>query len=308
MKYIFGPVPSRRLGLSLGVDIVPLKSCTLSCVYCQVGKTPSVIVERKEYIPTSDILEELRGFFTLEKDLDWVTFSGSGEPTLHSGIGAIISGIKELSQTPVCVITNGTLLSDPAVRKDLLMADAVMPSLDSALEESFQRINKPHPSLTVEKIIDGLVSFRDEYSGKIWLEIMLVAGINDSADDIEALVRAAKKIRPDTIQLNTVVRPPAEQSAAALTEERMEDIRKQFGDHAEIIASFKTSERKKGKVGIGELRDYLKRRPGSVSDMLAALGIDEQTLDSLLLTLEDSGEIVLRDHRGSQYWEYIQDS
>ncbi len=307
MKYIFGPIPSRRLGLSLGVDIVPLKTCTLSCIYCQVGKTPVTTVDRREYIPVKDILAELKTVLEKNDRLDWISFSGSGEPTLHSGIGEIIDGIRELTDTPICVITNGTLLWDVDVRRDILKADAVMPSLDSAFDPSFQAINRPHDSLDVKRHIEGLVSFREEFTGSLWLEIMFVAGLNDSEDDIAALVDAVERIRPDRIQLNTVVRPPAESTAQPLTREKLEEIRARFGNNAEIIASFKSTEQKSGYAGINEIRDYLQRRPGSIDDLSAALGIDIKTLEVLLFKLEGIGEIEKRDHRGTQYWEYKQD-
>jgi len=232
MKYIFGPVPSRRLGFSLGVDIIPSKTCTLDCIYCQVGRTMCKAIERKEYVAPDEILDELKEVLKSGIRIDYITLSGNGEPTLNSKLGEIIKGIKGISSLPVAVITNGTLLTDRNVREELLSADLVMPSLDAATQKTFQKIDRPHPSLKIENIIEGMVEFRKIYpirspakdtmagspniksgltsngaSGQIWLEIMLVEGINDNQDELNALKTAVEKIEPDKVQLNTPVRP-----------------------------------------------------------------------------------------------------
>lgn len=305
MKHIYGPVPSRRLGLSLGVDIVPMKTCSLSCIYCQVGETPKTTITRKEYVSVPEILQALKDYFIRGQQTDWVTFSGSGEPTLNSGIGAIIKGIRNITDSPICVITNGTLLWDPRVRSDILDADAVMPSLDSATERTFRKINRPHPDLKIDNIIKGLVAFRNVYQGKIWLEILLVAGINDSQEELDALHSAIERISPDSIQLNTVVRPPAETSAKPVTSERLKEIREQFGEKAEIIASFKDDSVRSEEIEIDDVRRYLKRRPGSVSDISAALHAEEHEVEKILDKLNKSGEIKINEFFGKRFWEYI---
>jgi wyosine [tRNA(Phe)-imidazoG37] synthetase (radical SAM superfamily) len=303
MNYIFGPVPSRRLGLSLGIDIIPFKTCTLSCVYCQLGDTPATTLERREYVPAADVLAELSAFLASNPRIDWITFSGSGEPTLHSGIGAIIRGIKAMTAVPVCVITNGTLLSDPAVRRDLLEADAVMPSLDAAREETFRRVCRAHPDLMVSDIICGLAAFREEYRGKLWLEILLVAGLNDSPKELSALRGAVRIINPDAVQLNTVVRPPADKTAKPLTPEWMEEIRKFFGDKAEVIASFETE----GEVGAErtaeDVLDSVRRHPGSADEIAAALGMEKGEVERMLGGLEREGWVRRVDYGGRRWWE-----
>ncbi|MBT4482364.1 MAG: radical SAM protein [Candidatus Latescibacteria bacterium] len=304
MKYIFGPVPSRRLGLSLGVDIVPLKTCTLSCIYCQVGKTPNPTLTRREYIPVKEVLDELESHFKSGVKTDWVTFSGSGEPTLNSGIGDILRGIKAMTDIPVCVITNGTLLWDPQVRHDICQADAVMPSLDSALESSFHKLCRPHPDSKIDMIIDGIVQFRKEYQGKLWLEIMIVGGINDTPEELHALRNAVRKIEPDTVQINTVARPPAEVSAKPVPLKRLEEIREYFGENTEIIASFKSDSKKSSPADIDDVRAYLKRRPGKVEDISSALGIETQETEKIIKQLEDSDEITLKEYFGKHFWEY----
>jgi len=307
MNHLFGPVPSRRLGLSLGVDLVPMKTCSLSCIYCQVGETPQTTLERREYVLADEVLDELNRFFAEGRDTDWVTFSGSGEPTLNSRIGDIMAGIKKITDKPICVITNGTLLWGPAVRKDILLADAVMPSLDSAVEETFKRVCRPHADLNVSRIIEGLESFRKEYAGKMWFEIMLVAGINDSERELSALRDAVERIRPDVVQLNTVARPPAEPYAIPLTPERMEEIRQFFGDRAEVIASFKGSAKHSTGSPEDMIREYLKRRPGKLEDLILSLGIDEKEALFVLARLEEHGEAIRKEFFGKRFWEYNTD-
>ena len=303
MKYIFGPVPSRRLGLSLGIDIIPFKTCTLSCVYCQLGDTSRTTLERREYTPVTEVLAELRAFLAENPRIEWITFSGSGEPTLHSGLGALIRGIKAMTAIPVCVITNGTLLSDPSVRRDLLEADAVMPSLDAACEDTFRAVCRPAPDLRAADIISGLADFRMEYRGKLWLEILLVAGLNDTPEELKALRDATRTINPDAVQLNTVARPPADRSAFPLSPERMEEIRRFFGGKAEVIASFAAE----GEAGTGRTADdvlaSVKRHPGSADEIAAALGMEKEEVERMLEELEGEGKVRVVEHGGRRFWE-----
>jgi wyosine [tRNA(Phe)-imidazoG37] synthetase (radical SAM superfamily) len=306
MKHIFGPVPSRRLGLSLGIDIIPFKTCTLSCIYCQIGNTPKPTRERREYTPVPEVLAEIREYLAHHPKPDFITFSGSGEPTLHSGLGALIHGVKAITDTPVCVITNGTTLMNPSVRRDLREADAVMPSLDSARDESFRAVCRPEPTLRVADIIQGLSDFRREFQGKIWLEILLVAGINDSPGDLDALRAAAEIIQPDSIHLNTVVRPPAESSAKPLNPERMEEIRSFFGPKAEVIASFRKEKSEEGRKTAEDVLEYLKRRPGSAEDLSTALGMSVEDVASLLREQEAAGKVRSVEHFGKRWWEWME--
>jgi wyosine [tRNA(Phe)-imidazoG37] synthetase (radical SAM superfamily) len=304
MKYIFGPVPSRRLGLSLGIDIIPFKTCTLSCIYCQIGNTVQTTLERKEYTPVEDILKEIRDYLNSHPKPDWITFSGSGEPTLHSGLGRLIRGVKAFSDIPVCVITNGTLLSKPEVRPDLLEADAVMPSLDAASETTFDAICRNHPDIHVSEIIAGLADFRKEYRGKIWLEIMLVEGMNDTPEELSALKEAVNLINPDSVQLNTVVRPPAVRSAIPLSRARLEEIRDFFGEKAEVIATFKKEKSSEGKKKPDDILEYIKRRPGSTEDFSAVLGVEKEEVERMLVELKQKGQVKEVEHFGKRWWEW----
>lgn len=217
MKYVFGPVPSRRLGRSLGIDPVPLKTCNWNCVYCQLGRSTPVVNERSEYFPREEILAEVRRALTAREAgaIDWVTFVGSGETTLHSGIGWLIRQVKAIADKPVAVITNGSLLWDAEVRSDLLPADAVLPSLDAGSEALYRRMNRPHPDVSFQRHLEGLIRFAQEYEGKLWVEVMLVRGMNDTEEALRELKAALARIGPDEVHLVVPTRPAVETWAQA---------------------------------------------------------------------------------------------
>ncbi len=210
-RHIFGPIASRRLGRSLGIDPVPLKTCNWNCVYCQLGRTSPLEPRRDEYIDADEVIEELKRHLAEhgEESFDWITFVGSGEPTLHSRLGWMIREAKRLAQKPVAVITNGSLLGDPAVRKELLAADAVMPTVSAGTEQTYLRLHRPAHGLDFASFSEGLVAFRDEYEGALWAEVMLVAGYNDDEGELRALRELLLRIRPDEIQVVLPTRPPA---------------------------------------------------------------------------------------------------
>ena len=237
-KHLFGPVPSRRLGMSLGVDLIPHKICSLNCVYCECGPTTKLTVERGQYVPVEEVLQELTDFFERHPDPEYITFSGAGEPTLHSEIGEVIGFIKELRPgVPVAVLTNGTLLSDPRLRAELMEADLVMPSLDAATEKTFRRINRPSRQTSLEQYVEGLVDFGREFRGEIWMEVMILPGYNDDPENLEALKNALKRIRTDKIQLNTLDRPGSIERLKPAPKEFLEGIVSQWNmDNVEIIA------------------------------------------------------------------------
>ncbi|MCG2721919.1 MAG: radical SAM protein, partial [Thermodesulfovibrionales bacterium] len=221
MKYVYGPVPSRRLGFSLGIDVIPYKTCTLNCIYCQIGRTTQKTLDRRPYNQKADILKEVKDVLKRKQQIDYITFSGSGEPTLNSDIGALIKEVKACTSLPVAVLTNGTLLFMEDVQKDLMNADVVLPSLDAASAQVFRRVNRPHHSLEIETILDGLKRFRKLFRGRIWLEIMLIKGLNDNAEELLCMRNAISEIQPDRVHLNTVVRPPSLLSAKPLNREEM---------------------------------------------------------------------------------------
>ncbi len=204
MKYVFGPVPSRRLGLSLGIDPIPLKTCNWNCVYCQLGRTKPLTNDRKVYIDPEEILAQTKDALEAHEpgEIDWITFVGSGEPLLHASIGPMVREVKALTDLPVAVITNASLLDLKEGREGLANADAVMPSLDAGSPELYRRINRPHPDITFERLLKGLVAFRREYAGRLWIETMLVRGLNDTEPALADLARAFGRIQPDEVHIN----------------------------------------------------------------------------------------------------------
>ena len=308
MKYIFGPVPSRRLGMSLGVDIVPRKTCTFDCVYCQLGITPSKSVQRQSYVPKDEILDELQAALHNEAGrIDFITFSGSGEPTLNSQIGEIIHQIKTFTRIPVAVITNGSLLYREDVRQDLSEADLVMPSLDAIGDHAFAEINRPHEDLSTERIVEGLQKFVLEFKGKIWLEIFLVKGVNDDPEELEQLARLAQDLKVDKIHLNTVARPPAEDSAIAITAEEMRHILTMFDSRAEAIVDFDRLVKRDehGENIENEIASLLRRRPCTVDDLSNSLGVHRNEIIKHVNRLAKNGSARRIKHGDKWYYERV---
>ena len=303
MSQIFGPVPSRRLGFSLGVDLVPFKTCTLDCVYCQLGRTTRKTVLRRPYIQAERILADLKDALSHGQQIDYITLSGSGEPTLHSQIGWIIDEIKKIADISVAVLTNGTLFSMKRLRKELSRADLVIPSLDATSQDIFERINRPHPSLKIDKIIEGLKAFRDEFEGQIWLEIMLVKGINDGAESIHALREVISALGCDKIQLNTVIRPPSEAYARPLDFDEMLKVREYLGERCEIISRFSRRAQKAYRKDIERrILDLVVRRPVCMRDISRPLGVHENEVIKYMETLSESGQVKAERFNGRFYY------
>jgi wyosine [tRNA(Phe)-imidazoG37] synthetase (radical SAM superfamily) len=304
-KYIFGPVPSRRLGRSLGIDLIPFKTCTFDCIYCDLGKTTRKTLSRQSYVSPNKILGELELYLSvLEKKPDYITLSGSGEPTLNSSIREIIQRIKEITSTPVAVLTNSSLLSLDEVRRNLSEADVVLPSLDAITPALFEYMNRPHASLSIEGIISGLIQFRKQYRGQIWLEILFCRGVNDGKDEIKKLKEAIERIQPNRVQLNTPVRPPAEDFAFPLTLAQLENIRERLGEKAEIISEFAAP------LGEGfnsvkdtEILNLIKRRPCTTEDISEALGLRRDEVVKQLNHLTKKGVIRYRIYEHLCYFE-----
>jgi wyosine [tRNA(Phe)-imidazoG37] synthetase (radical SAM superfamily) len=302
-RHIYGPVPSRRLGFSLGVDIIPFKTCTLDCTYCQLGSTGKTVCRRGSWFPPGEILAQVKEAVESGKKIDVITFSGSGEPTLNRDIGRIIRGIKKMTRIPVVVLTNGTLLTRKEVRRDLADADIVVPSLDAVPGNLFRRVNRPNRALDPEKIIEGLVRFREGFRGEIWLEVMLIRGVNDSPAHIKALRRAADRIRPDRIQLNTVVRPPADVTTKPLSSGAMRKIRSALGPRAEIIASFEKREQAPAAGGFETaLLTAVGRRPMTAEDISLSLGRHRDEVLKALSSLRGRGRVRKAVHGGKTYF------
>jgi wyosine [tRNA(Phe)-imidazoG37] synthetase (radical SAM superfamily) len=272
--YLFGPVPSRRLGRSLGVDIVPLKTCTLDCIYCQLAPTTEKTIQRKDYVPIEPVFDQLKDRLTPDLHVDFITLSGSGEPTLNSRLGEFIDHIKKNTDVPVAILTNGTLFYRPDVQADCAKADIVLPSLDAGDEQTFRRINRPHPDISVEKLISGLTTFRSRFAGRIWLEVFLVEGINTGHEQIAKIADAVKRICPDKVQLNTAVRPTAEPTVKKVEAEKLQTIAELLGPNCEIVADFSLlCHGSNSETRAEYVLSMLKRRPCSLDDICAGLGI-----------------------------------
>jgi len=301
---IYGPVPSRRLGFSLGVDILPFKTCSFDCVYCQLGRAGKKQVRRARYFSCPELIAQIRQALESGRRIDHITFSGSGEPTLNTLLGPLIREIKKLTPVPVAVLTNAAHLGLETVRRALRSADVVVPSLDAATAAAFRRVNRPEPSIRIEDIIAGLEKFRKEFSGEIWLEIMLVKGANDSPQDITALKRAVDRIRPDRVQLNTVVRPPAEAWAKPLGRRELERIRKELGGKAEVVVDFRKRPRRTDSGDLeGKILAMVERRPVTAEDIAAGLGTTAVEVRRRLRSLLRRGRVRAVRHKGTAYYE-----
>lgn len=293
-KRIFGPVNSRRLGASLGVDLVTHKICSLNCVYCECGATTILTSDRKEYFPYGEVVSELDDYFSNNPAPDYVTFSGSGEPTLNSRIGDVVRYIKSNFDVPLALLTNGTLLFDPDLRKVLYPIDLVMPSIDAATDRTFRKINRPCKGLSVEKHIRGLIDFSKEYSGEYVLEVFILPGFNDSEAELNSMKSVIEKIEPDKIQLNTMDRPGAMANLRSATYEELVRIIDDWGfDNIEIISSavkrsVKQSYRKDVEAAV---LGTIYRRPCTPEDLAEILNMKQIEILKYLSSLDDAGKI-----------------
>lgn len=286
MKIVFGPVPSRRLGRSLGIDVIPLKTCTYDCIYCQLGPTRRLSVRRRPFRRLQEVVAAVEEALEDRPDVDVLTFSGSGEPTLQLTLKGMIRALKARFPLPVAVLTNGALLYRADVRDELREADLVLPSLDAWTEEMFQAINRPHPGLRLEAILEGLVAFSKTFPGRLWLEVLFVRGMNDDPEALPGLIQWVERIRPDRLHINTVVRPPSEPWALPVERERLEEIRSTLGSVAEIVVPYRREAERALRRGMEErVEEMLRRRPLTAKDLAATLGLGveeaRETLDRL---------------------------
>jgi wyosine [tRNA(Phe)-imidazoG37] synthetase (radical SAM superfamily) len=292
-KYLYGPVTSRRLGLSLGVDIIPFKICTLDCVYCQLG-----------YVSPELVLAELRETLARGLKADFITIGGSGEPTLNSRLGELIDGIKKITDIPVALLTNATLFYRPDVRAECAKADVVLPSLDAGDEHTFDQINHPHEDIVIENLISGLSVFRNEFAGKIWLEVFFIEGINTDARQIAKIKDAVEQIRPDKVQLNTAVRPTAQTGIKRLNPEKLQAIAKQLGQKCEVAADFSPGRCGKHIESKAEsVLSMLKRRPCSLNDICSGLGIHSDEALKYIKHFQQQGVVNSNERDGIVFFK-----
>ncbi len=295
-KYVYGPVASRRLGRSLGVDLVPFKTCTYDCVYCQLGRTTCQTTLRSEYVPADKVLAELKTKLALGPKPDYISLAGSGEPTLHARIGDLIDGIKLLTRVPVAVLTSGSLLWVPDVQEALMEADLVMPSLDAGDEAMFQRVNRPHREIPFQVMVDGLADFTARFRKLVWLEVLLVEDLTGSEKEVEKIAALTRRIRPGRVQLNTVSRPAAEACVRAVPVERLSALSRLFPKAVEVISdSPSQNPLPTGLAAVTdqEILDLLARRPCTAPGVAAGLNLHLQEATKRLHALMKAGKIAV---------------
>jgi wyosine [tRNA(Phe)-imidazoG37] synthetase (radical SAM superfamily) len=306
-RYVFGPVPSRRLGQSLGIDTIPLKTCNWNCVYCQLGRSEPLINERRAWFPREAILDEVKAALAEHEpgEIDWITFVGSGEPTLHSDIGWLIQQVKAMTDIPVAVITNGSLLYLPEMRAELAPADAVMPTLDAGNPDLYRKINRPWPELTYETLVEGLRTFRAEYEGRLWIEVMLVKGLNDSEKALRELAEVLKSIGPDQVHLLLPTRPPVETWVQPADEEGVLRATAILGEIAEVLhpreGAFDLSGFDDPVDGVVAIITRHPMREDQIRRALAAY-MPPEDIDAALAGLLTSGRAQVVERYGVRFW------
>ena len=304
-QLVFGPVPSRRLGRSLGVDLIPYKTCSYNCMYCQLGSTTDLTIVRRDSVDPAEIIAQVREKLVSGPAPDYITVSGSGEPTLCSRLGEVIEGLRGLSDVPVALLTNGSLLWMPEVRADAARANLVIPTLAAVSEDMLRRIHRPDPALTLATIVSGLEQFRREYPGNIWLEVFVIAEVNDKPHHMELLARFVQRIRPDKVQLNTAVRPTADKDAVAVPKKHLERLAAMFDPPAEVIADYEGVHRQSDFTARREdVLAMVRRRPCSMPDIAGGLGIHLNEATKYVGELLEEELIAPEDRDGTVYYTH----
>jgi wyosine [tRNA(Phe)-imidazoG37] synthetase (radical SAM superfamily) len=304
-RHLFGPVPSRRLGRSLGIDLVPFKTCTFDCIYCQLGRTTDKTTARHAYVPTREILDELTAYLQDPHGaIDYCTLSGSGEPTLHSGLGRIIASIKRMTAIPVAVLTNGSLLYKKEVRRELAEADVVIPTLAAGSETVFQCVHRPAPAIAFAQFIDGLILFSREFKNHLWLELFLLRGITALEKNTAELNRMIRKIKPEKIQINTATRPPCESFALPVPEKRLRQLSKLISGDVEIVAEKDTRPRAGSRSAAeNEILELIMRRPCTVADASCGLYAHAAETSKILARLVRDGRAEVQHSGENTYFK-----
>jgi len=301
-RYLFGPVPSRRFGRSLGVDLSPYKTCSLDCVFCQLGRTTEKTLTRREYVPTDEVLAELGEWLKRGGRADYITLSGSGEPTLHSRFGEVLESIRSKSTIPAALLTNGTMLNLKEVRDAASLANVVKVSLSVWDQASYTWVNRPHPQLLFDHLIEGQKAFRAQFKGQLWMEVFLVWGINSIPDDVRKVAALLKEIDPDRIHLNTVVRPPSEDFASAISTKRMEELTPLFQPKAEVIAEFRARHADHTHANQETIFSMLQRRPCTADQIADIFGMHLNEVSKYLGRLMRTDQIRAERKDASVYY------
>jgi wyosine [tRNA(Phe)-imidazoG37] synthetase (radical SAM superfamily) len=246
-------------------------------------------------VPVASVLDQARERLAVGPRPAYVTVTGAGEPTLHSGLLEVVTELVRMSSAPVAVLTNGALLGEPAVREACRAADLVMPTISAADGDLFERIHRPISGLTVESVVAGLCAFRREYDRRLWVEVMLLDGINTGSEQIDSLRRLLEMVQPDRIQLNTVVRPPADASTRAVSREHLAQTAQRLGAKAEVVAGFcEHGTPSRAAAGLDEVLALLSRRPCRPADVADGLGIHLNEAVKLLARLQEEARVTTR--------------
>lgn len=302
MRRVYGPVPSRRLGLSLGVDLVPRKTCCYDCIYCQVGRTTRLTVEPEGFYPVEEVLTDVKAVLEPGPRPDVITLAGSGDPTLYRPLGELIDGLHELADVPVVLLTNGALLCNPRVAEAALKADILAPSLDAGDAHMFAKINRPNASIGYADMLRGLLDVCEKHPGQVRLEVMLVRDLNDSDESIQRIAGQLGPIRTDSVDINTPVRPVPGGKAAPCDSERLEAAVRAFGANARIIADYPRSTGPRAADGEQRLLEILSRRPCTVEDLRAALGLHPNEVIKMLDRAMKSGKVEKHQRGGKTFY------
>ncbi len=292
MRYIFGPVFSRRLGLSLGVDLVPHKVCSMDCLYCEVGPTTEKTLERAEYVPLAGVISELKEYLSFKPEIDFITFSGYGEPTLFSRLGELVEFLKSNYPYRLALLTNASLLKKEDVLSDVRRVDVVLPSLDAGSEEVFRKLNRPVLGFSLKEVVEGIERLLEETPCQVWVETLFVKGVNDLPEEVERIGRLIHRLKPHKWQLNTVARPPA-YGVEGLSYGELEEIAKKVGyPNTEIVAR---GVAKRKKVPVSQLKEEIYeivvRRPCPIEELCDALGALKEEVEEAVEELVKEGRV-----------------
>jgi wyosine [tRNA(Phe)-imidazoG37] synthetase (radical SAM superfamily) len=301
-KHLFGPVPSRRLGRSLGIDLVPLKTCTLDCIYCQLGETPVPVSRRDDYVPVADVKRELELWLESGGEADHITLAGSGEPTLHSGFGRVLAWIRGNTNIPSVLLTNGTLLHLPEVRRDAALADKVKVTLSAWDEESFRKLHRPVEGIGFEKLFAGERAFREIFTGELSVEVFIVEGINSGENDVRKIAERVALLAPDRIDLNTAVRPAALETVSAVSEERLSGLAALFGDKASVTATFRRAPLPQTELSADALLGLIRRHPATADQLVREFNASAEGVLNLLDDCVREDRLSRQERNGEVYY------
>lgn len=301
-QHLFGPVPSRRFGRSLGVDLSPFKTCSFDCLFCQLGRTTNHTVKRKEYINTKEVLEELGDWIKVSGEADYITLAGSGEPTLHACFGEVVKFAREHSSIPVALLTNASLMVDADVRASAAQADVVKVSLSAGDQDLFEEVNRPAPGITLNNVVEGLQAFRKEFNGQLWLEVFAMRGLNSTPKAMAKIAELAQTFQPDVIHLNTAVRPPAESYVAPVPKDQLEELSKLFEPTAEVVAEFHSDCIPTAEANGDAVFGMLKRRPCTTDQVSTVLGLHINEVSKYIGKLVRTGQVQAKVSGDATYY------